>query len=145
MHDHLASQGIRNDYLRCHNVFLTSAYEVRGKVMFVLGNVCLSISRGGGYPHPADHEGYPLPSQWGYPFPSWWREGVPHPSWWGTPISGQDGGMYPHPRSGRGVPPTGTAQHVLATRWAVCLLRSRRRTSCAYCSFNSIVLFYSSN
>ena len=59
----------------------------------------------------------------------------------GTPLPGLEGGMldpgpgkgYPPPsrsglRIGGGGTPTRTAYHVLAMRWAVCLLRSRRRT-----------------
>ena len=97
---------------------------------------CLSIHISG--------VGYPLPSWWGYPIlpnggctPSFKMGGYPHPrsgqGW--TPSKVRTGGTSPSslgPRSrwggGWGVPLTGTAQHLLATRWAVCLLRSRRRT-----------------
>ena len=46
-------------------------------------------------------------------------------TWVGNPPPHQ--GRYPPPHQGR-YPPTRTAWHVLATRRAVCLLRSRRRT-----------------
>ena len=99
--------------------------------------------------------GVPHPSWLGVP-PSQVRLGVtsivgqdrvylhPRSGQGGTPILGQDW-WYPYPRSrqggtppqirsqGRaGVPPTGTAQYVLATRRAVCLLRSHRRTFLSY-------------
>ena len=53
----------------------------------------------------------------------------------GIPIQDQHGGGTPCPGQvtgqhggGGGLLPTGTAQQVLATRWAVCLLSSCRRT-----------------
>ena len=134
-------------------LFLPPSYFVRGRVMFILENVCLSTFRGdtpiwlmggtlflpdeGRVPHPSQWGGSPiLPHQGTTPRSG---QGVLHSmsGWrlWGiTPIPAQDRG-YPRvppsrsgPRSGQGLPTTGTAQHVLATRQAVCLLRSRRRT-----------------
>ena len=58
--------------------------------------------------------------------------GVGYPSMgsgWGTPQSGQDG--VPPSQVRKGHPPSPqdrTAERALATRWVVCLLRSRRRT-----------------
>ena len=95
----------------------------------------------GEVPHPR--------SVWGvYPHPSLGWRGVPPSQVRGTPIQFLDGRGYPHPSSGQGgtpgyhlpcpgqvpgqegggVPLTGIAQHVLSTRQAVCLLRSRKRT-----------------
>ena len=68
-------------------VFLPPAYVVRGKVIFILGNVSLfTIGGGRGYPIPGLGGGVPhLRSGWG--------RGVPCPrSGWGVP----------HPRSGQG-------------------------------------------
>ena len=105
---------------------------------------------GGGYPSPRF---FPRSFLGRYPSPGL---GVPHP-WWGIPIPGQKGmgcsqpgqdGVPPSqdwgnplPQPGQdGVPPgqdwgtplppplNRTAERVLATRRAVCLLRSRRRT-----------------
>ena len=70
---------------------------------------------GGGVPLPRQGEGYPFLGGRGYAFPG--RGGYPFPGWGrGTPFP--DGGLLP----------TGTALCVLATRRAVCFLRSRRRT-----------------
>ena len=71
----------------------------------------------GGYPHDR--------SEWGVPPASCSGVGVSNPllPGWGYP-------SHPGPRSGWGwgLLPTEIAYHVLATRWTVCLLRSRRRT-----------------
>ena len=99
------------------------------------------MDRGGGYPIPDVDGGYPIPGPdgGGYPIPGvdW---GVPHPA---------DRGGVLHPRSGWGggypillmlegtpiqdqVPPLSgdrSAKRALATRRAVCLLHSHRRTS----------------
>ena len=83
-------------------LFLPPAYVVRGKVIFILGNVCLFTITGGGYPISglvAGGGGYPIPGL------ATGGGGVPHPR------SGQGGGV-PHPRSGQGegvswVPPLG--------------------------------------
>ena len=114
-------------------VFLTPAYEVRGKVIFILGNVCLSTLVGKGY--PIWLMGVPPSQVWmgvspsqvrtggrGYPF---WLMGLPR-SGWGYPLprSGQEEGgtpiwlmmlpRYPFFRSGtpswhgKGVPPVQT-------------------------------------
>ena len=110
--------------LRCYIIFLITARVRSSREGTVFTGVCLFTStevprpadRGatpfpgldeGGVPHPADG-GYPLPMfGWGYPIQ---LTGVPHPA----------DGEYP--------PPPGPAQRVLATRQAVCLLRSRSRT-----------------
>ena len=103
--------------------------EGMGKVLFSQVSVCSHFF--GGYPHLADGggggEGTPIPGQDGeYPHTRSGLGGVPHP---------RSGQRVPHPRSGRGggtpsrsgprsghggYPPTGTAQHGLATRWVVC-------------------------
>ena len=70
-------------------------------------------------------EGYPIKSNGGYPYPGWM--GVP-PS--------QDGWGYPPPPLG-----DRAAQRVLATRRAVCLLRSRRRTVLWTHIFNFMWIF----
>ena len=83
-------------------LFLPPAYVVRGKVIFILGNVCLfTIGWGGGTPSqvwvctPSQVGGYPISGLGGYPIPGL-DGGVPHPR------SGQ-GVRVPHPRSGWGV------------------------------------------
>ena len=66
---------------------LPPAYVVRGKVIFILGNVCLfTIGWGGGTPN-SDLGG-------GYPFPGLGGGGTPSQVWTGGgyPISGLDGG-----------------------------------------------------
>ena len=88
--------------------FYRPPYVVRGKVIFILGNVCLftiaggrevpnlrSGGRGRGVPHPRSGRG-----------------GYPPDLGQGSPL---DLGLGPPPRA-------------LETRRAVCLLRSRRRT-----------------
>ena len=83
-----------------------------------------------GVPHPADR-GYPHPANVGYS--SQVSMGYPLADWKGYPTPAvQDGGTLPL-QDWMGVPPLpclgdGTAQRVLAMRWAVCLLRSGRRT-----------------
>ena len=94
--------------------------------------------RGGGYPilltrgvsHLRSGQGgYPIPGLDGGGIPFCWQGGttskirmgvpwVPPSAEWGTPI--QDWMGYP--------PPPQSAKRALATRRAVCLLRSRRRT-----------------
>ena len=91
---------------------------------------------GGGYPHPTEGGAPSFPMG---VTPSQVRMGgtpILGQDMRGTPIQGQDRGYpgVPHPHPGQvpgqdkggGVPPPGTAQHVLATRRAVCLLRSHR-------------------
>ena len=106
-----------------------------GKVVFT--GVCLATP-GSGVPHPAwpgggrypirpdggevppsQDRGYPIQPNRGYPHQGGW--GYPRPGWMGVP---------PPPPS----PPTEdrAAQRVLATRRAVCLLRSRRSTFLFY-------------
>ena len=65
--------------------FLPPAYVVRGKVIFILGNVCL-FTIGGGIPCPRSDGGggYPIPGQMveeGTPSQVWMvgGRGVPHP------------------------------------------------------------------
>ena len=62
---------------------LPPAYVVRGKVIFILGNVCLFTFGGGGVPHP-----YPSLSRGGVPDPALDGGGVPDPALdrGGTPI-----------------------------------------------------------
>ena len=83
--------------------------------------------------------------------PSGWQGGCPHPSRFGgippsfltgdTPIL-PDGGTPPV-RTGWGYPPGDrAAERALATRWAVCLLRSRRRTFLLWTSFRSCRTYY---
>ena len=57
--------------------YLPPAYVVRGKVIFILGNVCLfTIGGGGGYPVP----GLMVGGGGGYPIPGLMvGGGVPHP------------------------------------------------------------------
>ena len=68
-------------------MLLPPAYVVRGKVIFIFGNVCL-FTICGGVPHLADR-------------------GVPHPRWGGYLILGPGGGgvyLIPGLGRGRGVP-----------------------------------------
>ena len=110
---------------------------------------------GWGVPHPRSGWGgysIPGPDRGGTPCQVWMR-GAPHPADGGYPIQDQDRGT-PHPRlgtpsktgwgnsfqsrTGWGTPlmqdwmgyhpPSPSANRALATRRAVCLLRSRRRT-----------------
>ena len=87
--------------------FSPPAYEVREKVMFIFGNLCLSTGghpisipeyfhwyqvpslEGGGLPHPVPHGGStPSRTGWGYPHPSG--------TGWATPLNlGLDGGTPP--------------------------------------------------
>ena len=98
------------------------AYEVRGKIIFILGNVCLFTLAGGtpfpgqdGGPHPDDgwgvlHSqirtgGYPIPGLdgGGYPIPISGQEGYLIPGLdRGYSIPGPNRGRYLHARSGRG-------------------------------------------
>ena len=89
------------------SLFLPPAYVVRGKVIFILGNVCLfTIAGGEGTPYQV-WEGYPTPGLDGgvsHPWSGWW--GVPHPrsGWWGgTPFQFWTGG-YLFPGLDRGYP-----------------------------------------
>ena len=93
---------------------------------FLTGGTPFPGLDGSSTPCPNLDERYPLPrsappvSRMRYPL----SEGTPHPDLGrGTPPPPSRSG----PRT-RGVPPTGTASCVLATRREVCLLRSRRRT-----------------
>ena len=85
------------------STFLMPAYVVRGKVIFILGNVCSPSVCVWGYSVPGLGRGrYPIPGLDG-------GGGVPHPrsGWWGCTIPGLDGGGYPIPGldGGEGVPP----------------------------------------
>ena len=106
---------IRTSLLTGCPPFLPPTYEVRGKLIFILGNLCPYFGGGGGCPHLADGggKGYPHPSQQGGTpiFPNGEIPlsflmgrggtpsspmGIPHP---------RLGLGYPHPRSGwEGVP-----------------------------------------
>ena len=104
--------------------YLPPAYVVRGKVIFILGNVCLFTIGGGGTLSQVWHWGYPIPGLMvgggvpyprsdggGYPIPGlmvgwstpsqvwWWGLGVPNPrsGYWGVPHLRSDGGGYPIP------------------------------------------------
>ena len=67
--------------------FLPPAYVVRGKVIFILGNVCLFTTEGGGTPSP-------VPGLGGTPSQVWWWGGTPFQVW-----------GVPYPRSAcRGTP-----------------------------------------
>ena len=105
--------------------------EGMGKVLFSQVSVC---SHNGG-------RGTPIQLTRGTPFPTGGRlwggeggKGLP-PSF---PRGGGESSIIPDTRGvppsqvstggGGRLPPTGTAQHVLATRWPVCLLRSCRGT-----------------
>ena len=67
--------------------YLPPAYVVRGKVIFILWNVCLfTIGGGWGYPIQGLGEGYPIPE--GYLIPR----------------GGEWGGGYPVPGLGGGTP-----------------------------------------
>ena len=87
-------------------------------------------STGGGYPI-LPMGGTPIPGQDGGIPPSPVQDGGR-----GNPLLRSRMGGVPHPRSGLGstwgtphwVPPVERSGHRAATRWAVCLLRSRRRT-----------------
>ena len=87
---------------------------------------------------PCQQDGVPPPDLGkGYPLQTWEGGTLPVQTWEGVPSLSRPGKGVPPSRSGprtgggqdRGVPPTGTAQHVLATQRVVCLLRSRRRIS----------------
>ena len=107
---------------------LPPAYVVRGKVIFILGNVCLFTFGGGGYPipiHPCPGRGGTRSSLgWGggggYLIQPWTGGGVPQP-WMGGwyPISGG----VPHPMS-RGIPwvppPARDSKHLLRLRGGRC-------------------------
>ena len=93
--------------LNVRQPFLPPAYVVRGKVIFILGNVCLFTIAGGG-------RGYSILGLGGTPSQVWWQGegGVPHPrsSQGGTPSQVWSGvpwvppsARVPHPRS-RGLP-----------------------------------------
>ena len=92
----------------------------------------LSQVRMGGTPSQVRMGGYPIPEQdRGYPHPrSGW--GI-HPSevrmeYSPPPVSRMGYQPIQVPGQDRGVPPTETAEHVLAMRWAACPLCSRRGT-----------------
>ena len=105
---------------------LPSAYIVRGKVIFILGNVCLFTiggevprSRSGwGVSHPRSRWGYPIPGlSGGYPIQSL-GGGTLSQVWVGNPVPGLGRGI--HPRSGwgyPGVPPTMTGWCTLHHDW----------------------------
>ena len=74
---------------------------------------CPILLTGGGYPIPGLEGGYPhRRSGWGVP---------PLSAGWSTPIQDWIGYSLP-------LPPPPHRRRALAKRWAVCLLRSRRRT-----------------
>ena len=78
--------------------YLPPAYEVRRKVIFILGNVCLSTFWGEGVPPLADGVGGVPPSQvrtGKYPHPVLTRGSMP---------SSHNGGVPPTPDLGRGTP-----------------------------------------
>ena len=131
------SQKICNRSFFLLKVFLPPAYEVRGKVIFILGNVCLFTIGGGGdspsqvwvgrFPVPGLGGGYPIPGldgeggTWGTPWPGLDGEGGGTPSqvWmergtWGTPCQVWMVGGTPH-HDWMGYPPTmtgwGTPHH----------------------------------
>ena len=74
---------------------ITPVYVVRGKVIFILGNVCL-FTIGGGYPSPGLGGGYPIPGLGGGTLSQVWMVGgTPSQVWMvgeGYPIPGLDGG-----------------------------------------------------
>ena len=130
------------DSVSANALFYRPHSEGIGKVLFSQMSVCPHLVGGypiwltgrypylpdGGYPHPSRQGGYPHPRS---------GQGVHHPrSGQEVPLSqvrmGGGGTAFPQsksgPRSGWRGTLTGTTQHVLATRWAVCFLRSRRRT-----------------
>ena len=80
--------------------FLPPAYVVRGKVIFILGNVCLFTIGRGGYPIPGldggGEGGYPIPGLMvrvgGTPSQVWMVGGYPIP---GLMVGGYPG--YPPP------------------------------------------------
>ena len=95
----------------------------------------------GGYPIPCLDKGVPHPrSRWGGGYPILGLDrGDPILLMGGTPIQDHDGGTpgLPPSKTGWGTPSPGldgvpppppSAKRALAMRWAVCLLRSRRRT-----------------
>ena len=97
----------------------------------ILGNVCLFTIGGGGYPipGPGGGGGLPHPADRGYPIQVTGQGRVLHPM---SPGPGLDG-IPPPPSPGlNGVPPPQSGdraeKQALATRRAVCRLRSRRRT-----------------
>ena len=121
---------------------LPTAYVVRGKVMFWILSVRLSVH--GGVPHLARSGGTPARSRrGGGGTPSLDRGGTPiqpwtgvSPSslgWGGTPSSLGRGGYQMGVPPSQVVPPSWyrTTDGALDTPRSVCLLRSRRRT----CSF----------
>ena len=90
------------------------------------------VQMGGGYPSQVQMGGG-TPARWvqmggGYPgHGSWMGYPFSYPGMWGTPSPARD--EVPPPRDGVTPPPRDrTADWVIDTRWAVCLLRSRRRT-----------------
>ena len=114
-----------------YSLFTARIRRMGEGIVFTGVCVCSHFGRGG----------YPDWLTGGYPLTSWCWGWVPHPSWWGYPSSQetgcgapcQDWVGYPLPLSGldEGTPcPSGdrAAESVLATRRALCLLRSRRRT-----------------
>ena len=123
----------------CWRIFTARVRSTTGRYCF---RRCLSVHTGGGgfTPSPS-HNTSPGPMSFsgGTPVtgPRFLYGGVPHsqmggtPSQrWGTPPPGQAGGTPPSLDR--------TADGVLATQWAVCLLRSRRRTVVA-CNFSPAV------
>ena len=86
------------------NILFPTAYEVRRKALFILGNVCLS-TWGGVPPSFAIGGGYPIHPDGGGVSSSFLM-GVPHPSQWRYPIhTDWGGGSYPI-QTDRGVPPS---------------------------------------
>ena len=105
--------------------FLPPAYVVRREVMFPSAPVCQQEGTTTSSPHNTSTG--PMSFLRGVPYPCW---GVPQnprarSGPWSIP-------GYPLSRSGREYPPPfhqdRTAERAVATRRAVCLLRSRRRT-----------------
>ena len=95
------------------SAYLPPAYVVRGKVIFILGNVCLFTFGGVPHPYPSLSGGYPIqPWTGGYPNPALdggvpafqpWMGGYPNLGWGGTLIQPWTGGTPIQPWMG-GVP-----------------------------------------
>ena len=109
------------------------------------------------YPHLVDFDwmGYPplgldgvpplVGTGWRYPSPNWdWMEvPPPHQDWLEYPLPHQDWVGVPHCWDWMGVPHPSlsgdrAAERALATRPAVCLLRSRRRTFLLFAFYTSL-------
>ena len=138
---------------------LPPTYVVRGKVIFILGNVCLFTIGWGGYPIPDLGGGYPIPglddggvppcqvwmvggtqgtmTGWGTPTMTGWGTPPTIMTAWGTPQPSWLDGVPspPHHHDWMGYPPFPTSIASTCYRRVVCLLRSRRRTFLCWASF----------